>query len=206
MMKRVSAPARAAAGLGGAVGAALLVAACGGGSSSSTGAAGGSPAGASSSGGSASTSGSTVMTTASSSGGTILTDGGRAVYLWSKDSGGKSACSGACAGVWPAVTAKGTVTGSGGVRASDLGTITRPDGTKQVTYHGHPLYFYSGDTGKGMASGQGINGFGAKWWLVSPSGSDVTAAVTSFTSGSSGSGTKPSAPAPSSSKAGGGWG
>ena len=54
--------------------------------------------------------------------------------------------------------------------ASDLGTITRSDGTKQVTYDGHPLYYFAGDSGAGMASGQGSDGFGAKWWLVSPAG------------------------------------
>jgi hypothetical protein len=77
--------------------------------------------------------------------------------------------------------------------ASDLGTSTRSDGTKQVTYDGHPLYYFAGDSGPGMASGQGSDNFGAKWWLVAPSGSDVTAAVTSFTAGS--------APAPASSSA-----
>ncbi|HVT70524.1 MAG TPA: hypothetical protein VHF26_22450, partial [Trebonia sp.] len=120
----------------------------------------------------------------SSSGGTFLTDGsGRAVYLWVKDTGGQSACSGACAGAWPPVTAAGAVTASGGAKASDLGTLTRSDGSKQVTYDGHPLYYFAGDSGPGMASGQGSDGFGAKWWLVSPSGSDVTAAVTSFSPG-----------------------
>ena len=79
------------------------------------------------------------------------------------------------------MTTTGTVTASGSASASDLGTITRSDGTKQVTYNGHPLYYYAGDSGAGMASGQGSDSFGAKWWLVSPSGSDVTASVTSFT-------------------------
>jgi predicted lipoprotein with Yx(FWY)xxD motif len=67
--------------------------------------------------------------------------------------------------------------------ASDLGTITRSDGTKQVTYDGHPLYYFVGDKGAGQASGQGSDGFGAKWWLVSPAGADVTASVSSFTAG-----------------------
>jgi hypothetical protein len=100
------------------------------------------------------------------------------------------------------VTATGTVTAAGGAQASDLGTITRSDGTKQVTYDGHPLYYFSGDSGSGTASGQGSDGFGAKWWLVSPSGSDVTASVSSFTAGG---GSAPAAPAPSSAKAGGGY-
>jgi hypothetical protein len=129
-----------------------------------------------------------------------------------KDTGDASQCSGACAGAWPPVPATGTVTAGGSAVASDLGTITRSDGTKQVTYDGHPLYYFSGDSGAGMASGQGSDGFGAKWWLVTPSGADVTAAVSSFTAGSSSGGGTPSSPAtspsPSStskSAAGGGW-
>jgi hypothetical protein len=105
------------------------------------------------------------------------------------------------------VTTTGTVTASGGATASDLGTITRSDGTKQVTYDGHPLYYYAGDSGSGMASGQGSDSFGAKWWLVSPSGSDVTASVSSFTAAGSdaaAASTVPAAPA-SSAGAGGGW-
>ena len=126
----------------------------------------------------------TVIETASSSAGTFLTDGsGRAVYMWEKDSGGTSACSGACAGAWPPVMASGTVTASGSAKSSDLGSITRPDGTKQVTYDGHPLYYFSGDSGPGTATGQGNDGFGAKWWLLAPTGSDVTASVSSFTVG-----------------------
>jgi hypothetical protein len=133
------------------------------------------------------------------------------VYLWAKDSGGMSSCSGACASAWPPVTSSSAVTASGGAKSSDLGTITRSDGTKQVTYDGHPLYYYVGDSGPGMSSGQGSDQFGAKWWLVAPTGSDVTASVSSFTvsGGSSGSGgsapAAPSAPAPASSSAAGGW-
>ena len=212
---RVSGRAKLAVGVGGALGAAVLVAACGSSASSSTGATGaaasGTPAGASSSSsGAASASGGTVIETASSSAGTFLVSGsGRAVYLWSKDTGDMSNCTGACAGAWPPVT--GSATASGGAKASDLGTITRSDGTKQVTYDGHPLYYFSGDSGPGTATGQGSDGFGAKWWLVAPSGSDVTASVSSFTASASG-GSAPSAPASTapastgaSKSAGGSW-
>ena len=210
-VKRMPVAARLAAGVTGAVGVAVLAAACSsGGSSSSTGAASSSPAGASSSGSAAASgSGKTVITTASSSGSTFLTDSsGRAVYLWAKDTGDASTCTGACAGAWPPVTATGTVTASGSAMASDLGTITRSDGTKQVTYDGHPLYYFAGDSGPGTATGQGSDNFGAKWWLVAPSGSDVTGTVTSFSAaaaGSSGSGASTPAPKGSSSSAGGGW-
>ena len=203
MVKRMSPRARLATGVGGAAAVAILAAACSSGSStsSSPGAATGAPAGASSS--ASGGSGSTVIKTASSSGGTILTDGsGRAVYVWAKDGNGMSACTGACTGAWPPVMASGTVTASGSAKASDLGSITRSDGTKQVTYDGHALYYYVGDSGSGMASGQGSNSFGAKWWLVSPSGSDVTASVTSFTAGG-GSSTSTPAPAASTHSGGG---
>src|ERR1700722_8395647 len=155
MWTRMSPAVRLATGVSSAAAVAVFAAACssGGGSSSSPAATGGA-AGASSAG--ASGSGSTVITTASSSGDTFLTDGsGRAVYLWVKDSNDTSACSGACAGAWPPGTATGPVTAPGGAQASDLGTITRSDGTKQVTYDGHPLYYFAGDSGPGTASGQG---------------------------------------------------
>jgi predicted lipoprotein with Yx(FWY)xxD motif len=194
------------AGVGGALSAAVVVAACSSGATSSSAAApAASPAGGSSS--SASASGGTVITTAKSSAGTVLaTSSGRAVYLWVKDTGDMSNCNGACAGAWPPVTTTGTATASGGATASEIGTITRSDGTKQVTYDGHPLYYFSGDSGPGTASGQGSDAFGAKWWLVTPTGSDVTAGVTSFTAGSS-AGAPASAPAstPASSGAGGSW-
>ena len=193
---RVSPAGRLATGVGGAAAVAVLAAACssGGGSSApASPAAGGSGSGA------------TVITTASTSGGAVLTDGsGRAVYLWVKDTGTTSTCSGACAGAWPPVTATGTVTASGSAVASDLGTTTRSDGTKQVTYDGHPLYYYAGDSAAGMASGQGSDSFGAKWWLVSPSGSDVTASVSSFTASASGPGAG-SVPASSTSAVRGGY-
>ena len=197
----------------GTVGTALLVTACASASSStaSTGAsATGAPAAGSSSTSAAASSG-TEITTATASGATFLTDGsGRAVYLWVKDTGDASQCSGACAGAWPPVPATGTVTAGGSAVASDLGTITRSDGTKQVTYDGHPLYYFAGDSGAGSATGQGSDGFGAKWWLVSPAGADVTASVSSFTAGASsggGAASSPASPSPSTSKssAAGGW-
>jgi len=211
-ISRVPGSARLAAGVGGAVAVALLTAACSSGSSSA--ASPPTPAStvpASTAAGGASAAGGTVITTASSAAGTVLTDGaGRAVYLWVKDSGDASACSGACTGAWPPVTTTGTVTAAGSAKASDLGTITRADGTKQVTYDKHPLYYFAGDSKAGMASGQGSDSFGAKWWLVTPGGDDVTGAVTSLTAGGSGSGSgggsaPASTTAPTSSSAGGGW-
>jgi predicted lipoprotein with Yx(FWY)xxD motif len=220
---RMSGRAKAAVGIGGGVGAALLVAACS--SAASTGssaAAPASPAGASTPSAGASSpaaasgaSGGTVITTAKSSAGTVLTtSSGRAVYLWVKDTGDMSNCDGACAGAWPPVTTTATATATGGAKASDIGTITRSDGTKQVTYDGHPLYYFAGDSGPGTASGQGSDGFGAKWWLVAPTGSDVTASVSTFTASAPGpapaapaAAPAPAAPAsaPASNSPAGGW-
>jgi predicted lipoprotein with Yx(FWY)xxD motif len=199
-------------GVGGAVAAAATVAACSSAASSTAAAPAASPAGASSSStGAGASAGGTVITTAKSSAGTVLTSGsGKAVYLWTKDTGDMSNCNGACASAWPPVTTTATATAAGSAKASDIGTITRSDGTKQVTYDGHPLYYFAGDSGAGMASGQGSDGFGAKWWLVAPTGSDVTASVSTFTAAASGAapaGPAPSAPAsaPASSSAGGSW-
>jgi predicted lipoprotein with Yx(FWY)xxD motif len=143
--------------------------------------------------------------------GTYLTGAsGRALYLWVADKGGKSACSGACASTWPPVIAKGTPSASGSAMSADLGTTARSDGSKQVTYKGHPLYYYAADTSAGQTTGQGSNQFGAKWWLVAPSGSGITSGSSS-SSGSSGSSSAASSGSSSSSSSGGsssggGWG
>jgi predicted lipoprotein with Yx(FWY)xxD motif len=181
LLARVPVPVKLAAPLTVAL---LAAAACSSGGSSS-GSTSSTPASAAGSGSSAS---STVITTTTSSGGSFLTNGaGRAVYLFMADSSGKSNCDGACAAAWPPVIAAGQPTASGGAQASDLSTISRSDGTKQVTYNGHPLYYFEGDTGPGTDKGQGLNGFGALWYLVTPSGSSITTAVTIGGSGATSS-------------------
>lgn len=185
-----------------ALGAALLTAACSSsGSSSSSTSAAATPAGGSATSAAAAAGSGLVITTKSGSAGAFLTDGsGRAVYLWAKDAMDSSACSGACAGAWPPVTTTGAVTASGGANKADLSTITRSGGAKQAVYDGHPLYYFSGDSGPGQVNGQGSDAFGAKWWLVDPAGTSITAAVTVS------SGASPSAPAsPSGGGAGGGY-
>jgi predicted lipoprotein with Yx(FWY)xxD motif len=185
---------RIGAGLAVALGAVLLTAACSSSGSSSSSAAASSADGTASPAAAAAGSG-LVITTKSGSSGAFLTDGsGRAVYLWAKDGKDSSACTGACAGAWPPVTTTGAVTASGGADKADLSTITRSGGAKQVVYDGHPLYYFSGDSGPGEVSGQGSDGFGAKWWLVDPAGTSITAAVT-VSSGAT-------APAPSASATG----
>ena len=71
------------------------------------------------------------------------------------------------------MTTTGNPKAAGGAVSANLGTITRSDGTKQVTYKGHPLYYYVGDPSSGDTSGQGIDSFGAAWYVLSPSGSEV---------------------------------
>jgi predicted lipoprotein with Yx(FWY)xxD motif len=94
--------------------------------------------------------------------------------MWVGDDAGKSNCSGQCAEAWPPVVADSAPRASGGARASNLGTITRSDGRKQVTYKGRPLYYFVVDSGPGTTKGQGSDSFGARWWLLAPSGAAIT--------------------------------
>ena len=178
---------------------ALLAAGCAS-NTTTTPSSGGAPSSAATGGGAAS--GAAMVETHSGPDGTYLTDGsGRTLYLFMADTGGSSNCSGACTQVWPPLSTTGAPTAGSGVTAANLGTITRSDGTKQVTYSSHPLYYFSQDTSAGQMTGQGIPGFGAKWWIVAPSGSAITGS-----GGGSGSGSSTPAPSGSSStKSGGGW-
>ena len=157
-----------------AVAAALVLAACGGSSTSSSSGSASTPsygAAKPSTSNTSNSSGTASVSTKTSSLGTFLVDGnGRALYLWDADHGSKSTCSGACAQAWPPVTTTGTPKASGAVKASLLGTTKRADGSSEVTYAGHPLYTFAGDTQAGQTNGQGSNGFGAPWWVVTPAG------------------------------------
>lgn len=107
--------------------------------------------------------------------GTVLAAGPEklTVYLFEGDKGAASSCSGACAAAWPPVTTSGSPQSSASVVAGDLGTITRSDGSKQVTYKGHPLYYFIKDKDAGDAYGQGAKAFGADWYVLAPSGNKV---------------------------------
>ena len=159
----------------GAVALALLaLAGCG-----SSGYGGGSSAGTTS--GSSAASSKADLKTADSSLGTVVVDAdGRTVYVFDKDTpgSGKSACSGDCLAKWPPVQAGSdqlTVDGISG----QLGTITRDDGTKQVTLGGMPLYLFAGDSHAGDVTGQAVGGI---WWAVAPDGTKITAAAASSSS------------------------
>ena len=95
---------------------------------------------------------------------------GMTVYFFLADTGMTSTCSGQCAQNWPPVTTKGAPHAMGGVAQGLLGTTTRGDGTTQVTYHGHPLYYFIADSAAGLATGEGINAFGARWEVVNAAG------------------------------------
>jgi predicted lipoprotein with Yx(FWY)xxD motif len=184
---------------------ALVLAGCGSASSSNSStatAAVAAPATSSTTSASAASGGQQIGMTKGSAGTYLTAAGGRAVYLWVADSGGKSACSGACARAWPPVETEGKPTAGAGVNASDLGTTTRSDGSEQVTYEGHPLYYFIADKSAGEVKGQGSNGFGAKWWLVAPSG----VAISTGGSSGSGSGYSSATSTTSSSSSSGGWG
>jgi predicted lipoprotein with Yx(FWY)xxD motif len=98
---------------------------------------------------------------------------GRTLYLFVADTGSTSTCNGACAGAWPPLTTGQKPVAGSGVKASLLGTTKRSDGTLEVTYAGHPLYYYAGDTGAGQTTGQALSQFGAPWYVVAPSGAAI---------------------------------
>ena len=116
--------------------------------------------------------------------GKILVDSqGRTLYVFKKDSGAKSACTGACAAAWPPLRVTGKPTVAHGTNASLVATTKRSDGKPQVVDNGHPLYLYVGDKKPGDTSGQGVNAFGGGWFAVSPAGNQVSGqASTSGTS------------------------
>jgi predicted lipoprotein with Yx(FWY)xxD motif len=105
--------------------------------------------------------------------GEIIVGGGRTLYQTAAERKGVVACTGSCARRWPpfVLAAHAHPLAGPGVVASLLGTIERPDGRRQVTYHGLSLYFFSGDTRAGEVNGEGVGG---PWHAVSPSGMAVT--------------------------------
>ena len=98
---------------------------------------------------------------------------GRTLYLFHADKNGASACTGACAAAWPPDVVTGQPQAGSGVSQALLGTITRPDGTMQLTYNGHPLYYFTADAAGGTARGQGVKAFGAEWYVVGAGGSKI---------------------------------
>jgi predicted lipoprotein with Yx(FWY)xxD motif len=103
--------------------------------------------------------------------GKLLVDGnGMTVYLFVADKSTTSTCYTSCAQFWPPVLTAGAPKAGAGAQASLLGTTSRTDGTTEVTYAGHPLYYFLQDKKPGDTTGQGVNGFGGLWWVLTPTG------------------------------------
>jgi predicted lipoprotein with Yx(FWY)xxD motif len=106
--------------------------------------------------------------------GQILVDAkGRTLYDFPPDKMGTSTCYGACAALWPPLTTRGKPIAGPGVHASLLGTTKRKDGKLEVTYNHHPLYYFVTDRKAGQTTGQGVNQFGAPWWVISAAGKEI---------------------------------
>jgi predicted lipoprotein with Yx(FWY)xxD motif len=145
--------------------AALAVAACGGAGSSAS----SSPSGTGSARPTA-----TVAVATNGKLGQILVDGnGRTLYLFEADKGTASTCYTACATYWPPLLTGGAPVAGAGVNASLLGTTKRTDGTTEVTYAGHPLYYVVTDHNPGDATGQDVNNFGAAWYVLGTDGNKI---------------------------------
>lgn len=160
---------------------ALSVAACGGGSSAATAATPKTSSGALAA----------VDVSKRSLGSILVNSNGRTLYLFTADVGMHSACTGACVTKWPPLLTTGKPIADAGLTASKLSTITRSDGTRQITYNGHPLYLFVKDHKPGDVKGQGVIAFGGAWFALSPSGNPI-AATPPTGGGSSGGGSAPS--------------
>jgi predicted lipoprotein with Yx(FWY)xxD motif len=127
----------------------------------------------------------TVSLSATKLGKILVASNGRTLYLFEKDKGGRSSCSGICATYWPPLTSATKPTGGAGLKASLLGRVHRSDGKWQVTYNKHPLYTFGLDTAAGQTHGEGLNDFGGSWYAVSASGAAKVQAASNSTSSSS---------------------
>jgi predicted lipoprotein with Yx(FWY)xxD motif len=103
----------------------------------------------------------------------LVNSQGRTLYLFHRDSGTKSACTGACAIDWPPLRATGKPVVGDGADPSIVATSARSDGKPQVTYNGHPLYLFSGDQKPGDTNGEGVNAFGGLWYALSSAGDQI---------------------------------
>jgi len=153
----------------------VVLAACGSTSAGSSGGSSGSGnAGSSgSSGGTTAVSGSGIKTMSTSKGTVLATSTGRTVYWFVIDTPGKSNCNGQCATFWPPVPFSAKPASSS--LPGKFGKVTRADGSKQLTYDGHPLYTFKQDTAAGQVNGNGINTSGGLWYAETPNGTKLAA-------------------------------
>lgn len=106
--------------------------------------------------------------------GRYLTDSnGRSLYAFKNDQMSSSECDGECAKAWPPFLVHGKATAGSGLDAAKIGIVVRNDGSRQVTYFGRRLFYFSRDKKAGDTDGEGNKGFGGEWYLVSPDGSMI---------------------------------
>ena len=115
----------------------------------------------------------TISTTTGPLGTYLTSVNGRTLYLFGQDTGTTSTCIGTCTETWPPLLTKGAPKAAGQAQVAKLGTTARSEGTTQVTYAGHPVYLFIGDTAPGQTKGQGVNAFGGVWYVVSPAGTAI---------------------------------
>jgi predicted lipoprotein with Yx(FWY)xxD motif len=157
----------------------LALTACASSSSSSSSSAA-APSGTPAAGASSSSSGTTLMVRTIGSAQVVTNSAGLTLYWFAPDTSTTSKCTGACATYWPPV--KGPATAGSGVTGT-VGVITRPDGTMQATYDGHPLYTYVADSAPGQNKGNGLNLSGGLWYEMTVSGATPAAAASSSSHG-----------------------
>jgi predicted lipoprotein with Yx(FWY)xxD motif len=125
--------------------------------------------------------GSAIAIRSTSLGKTLVDANGRTLYLFKGDRPGVSTLSAAGSAVWPRFVSAGHVKAEGAARAALIGTTTSPSGVRQLTYAGHPLYYYVGDSSPGSTRGQGLNQFGALWYVLGSTGNAITHAPSTST-------------------------
>jgi predicted lipoprotein with Yx(FWY)xxD motif len=125
--------------------------------------------------------GSAISIRSTALGKTLVDANGRTLYLFEGDRTGVSTLSAGGAAVWPRFVSAGRVKAENGAQAALIGTTTSPTGVRQVTYEGHPLYYYVGDSSPGSTRGQRLNEFGALWYVLGPSGNAITHAPSTST-------------------------
>src|SRR2546423_9315856 len=158
---------------GGAVVTALIISGCGGttGSGNSAPKTPAKPAGTAGAGG-----GAPLDVTTNPKLGKIIVDAkGRTLYDFVIDKGTMSVCYGGCASLWPPYTTNAKPVAGPGPSASLIGTTKRKDGSSEVTYAGHPLYYYAPDQKRGQNTGQALHRFGAPWYALAPNGREIHA-------------------------------
>jgi predicted lipoprotein with Yx(FWY)xxD motif len=178
--------------------AAVALAACG---------SNGTPTGSSTSNPAAAAASVAIKTMSTSKGTVLVTASGLTLYWFANDTTSQSNCNGSCASYWKPLIGS-AATAAGISLPHGFGTIKRSDGQLQITYDGHPLYTYTGDTAAGQINGNDLNASGGLWWAITPTGSELGASTTASSTGSgtSGSGSSGSGSSGSGgSMGGGGW-